>query len=322
LALGYASLTELTSLIMPAKDAEHSIQTAVESVIHLSELTPVELIVINDGSQDATLSIVKDLLSNANHLKSMILANQYSIGPGLSRNQALNRVSGDTIGFLDADDRLLAEPYAELLDTFRSQQFDMAIFDDLNGVYDRERSPGLLEIKSKFKLLRNLEIDGSVIYSMFDKNFIENSDIKFGRYYFEDIQFQYGALAKTENIMLSNQGCYIKSKTEGSILNSFSERHIYGVIEVFNWMANVLKTLEPDLTNNSTFLSDVAYGARGLLYQVITQGTDTDTMIPASRLKEIIRAGLDKQTICTAFTDSKKDRYLKKLMALIDYEIV
>ena len=59
-----------------------------------------ELIVINDNSQDRTLSVIK----NFNDKRIRVINNHVNKGVAYSRNIGLDRASGEYIAFLDADD--------------------------------------------------------------------------------------------------------------------------------------------------------------------------------------------------------------------------
>lgn len=88
----------LVSVIIPAYNSEKTIRQTIESVLNQT-LSDFELIVINDGSQDATLDIVSSIADP--RLKVYSYANA---GGAVSRNRGFSHSSGEFIAFLDADD--------------------------------------------------------------------------------------------------------------------------------------------------------------------------------------------------------------------------
>ncbi|WP_066384290.1 glycosyltransferase [Anabaena sp. CA = ATCC 33047] len=88
----------LISVIIPAYNCEKTIKETIKSVLQQS-FTNLELIVINDGSQDATLDIVAQIQDS--RLKVFSFENA---GGNVSRNRGLHRAKGEYISFLDADD--------------------------------------------------------------------------------------------------------------------------------------------------------------------------------------------------------------------------
>jgi glycosyltransferase involved in cell wall biosynthesis len=86
------------SVIIPVYNGEKTIQKTIESVLKQT-WQDFELIVINDGSQDATLEV----LSSIQDPRLRILS--YSnAGLASSRNRGITEATGEYISFLDADD--------------------------------------------------------------------------------------------------------------------------------------------------------------------------------------------------------------------------
>jgi len=91
--------TSLVSIMMPAYNAERYIALAIESVLAQS-YPEWELVVVNDGSSDATAEIV------AGYSDPRIkLIHQENSGEATARNTALDHMQGELVAFLDADDQ-------------------------------------------------------------------------------------------------------------------------------------------------------------------------------------------------------------------------
>lgn len=102
----------LLSIIVPAWNVQHYIAACLSSV--LDQMGPRhELIVIDDGSRDATLARIRTLLEAHPQLASTVLA-QDNQGIAVARNQGLARARGEYIVFVDSDDRLLPGSLAAL----------------------------------------------------------------------------------------------------------------------------------------------------------------------------------------------------------------
>ena len=97
-------LNNKVSIIIPAYNCEDYIAETLDSVL-AQTYQDWECIVVNDGSTDNTLSIVKKYASTDNRIKSLSQENQ---GPSVARNNAIAHSSGEYILPLDADD--LIEP--------------------------------------------------------------------------------------------------------------------------------------------------------------------------------------------------------------------
>src|SRR5919199_2876382 len=88
----------LISVIIPVYNGEKTIRETLESLLNQT-FTDFEVLVINDGSQDATLDIVSSIKDPRFKVFSYPNA-----GPSASRNRGVAMASGEYISFLDADD--------------------------------------------------------------------------------------------------------------------------------------------------------------------------------------------------------------------------
>lgn len=97
----------LVSILIPAYNAEHTIHESVGSA--LAQTWPrTEIVVVDDGSKDATLSILRGYEG-----KQVIVACQSNQGAAAARNKAFSLSSGDYIQWLDADDLLASDKIAK-----------------------------------------------------------------------------------------------------------------------------------------------------------------------------------------------------------------
>jgi glycosyltransferase involved in cell wall biosynthesis len=86
------------SVVIPAYNSEKTIKATIDSVLNQT-FTNLELIIINDGSQDSTLDIVSQIQDS--RIKIFSFGNA---GGNVSRNRGLHQAVGEFISFLDADD--------------------------------------------------------------------------------------------------------------------------------------------------------------------------------------------------------------------------
>ncbi|SDW11569.1 glycosyltransferase family 2 protein [Flavobacterium degerlachei] len=91
----------LVSVIIPTFNSEKFISDAIFSVQNQSYLN-WEIILVDDCSTDATLSIVSEMALNDKRIKYSKLSK--NSGTGVARNSALAEAKGKYIAFLDADD--------------------------------------------------------------------------------------------------------------------------------------------------------------------------------------------------------------------------
>ena len=98
----------LLSIIVPAYNVESYIRECLDSVfdnLSADNENNVEVIVINDGSLDGTLDIVREY--NKEH--PLILIDQKSTGVSNARNCGMRVASGKYLMFVDSDDYLVSD---------------------------------------------------------------------------------------------------------------------------------------------------------------------------------------------------------------------
>ena len=86
------------SVIIPVFNRENTIQNCINSVLNQTFL-PLEIIIINDGSNDKTVSKVKEL----NNSLIKIIHNEDNRGAQHARNQGIKSAKCKWITFLDSD---------------------------------------------------------------------------------------------------------------------------------------------------------------------------------------------------------------------------
>lgn len=100
-------MNSLVSVIIPAFNAEETIIACVQSVLEQTYRS-LEIIVIDDGSKDATKSIIEAYKKDLN-LDNLVVLSQKNAGPSAARNLGIKLAKGAYVAFLDADDRWDAE---------------------------------------------------------------------------------------------------------------------------------------------------------------------------------------------------------------------
>lgn len=113
----------LISVIMPCYNAAPFVEEAILSVLGQTH-THTEIIVIDDGSSDASPDIVSKL--EKRHPDRIHLQWQNRLGPYPARNLGLRHASGDFISFLDADDWWKKDSLEKLLHALQQADADLA----------------------------------------------------------------------------------------------------------------------------------------------------------------------------------------------------
>lgn len=93
------------SVIMPVYNAEKTLRSSAQSV--LDQTYPdLELILVDDGSQDGSLHICREI---AKKDQRVAVISQQNGGPARARNAAMQRMTGEFVMFSDSDDHLVPD---------------------------------------------------------------------------------------------------------------------------------------------------------------------------------------------------------------------
>lgn len=113
----------IVSVVIPMYNAENTIERTLNSVINQTFRGMIEIIVINDGSNDSSQQVVENFIQS--HPNSVIkLINQQNGGVSKARNIGLKRASGDYIALLDSDDEWICDKLEKQIHIFRTQDVD------------------------------------------------------------------------------------------------------------------------------------------------------------------------------------------------------
>ena len=102
----------MISVIVPVYNAEKYLKKCLDSLVNQS-YKDLEIILVNDGSQDGSEKICKDYEEKDSRI---ILINKNNGGPSSARNSGIEKANGEYLSFIDSDDYLALDFYEKLED--------------------------------------------------------------------------------------------------------------------------------------------------------------------------------------------------------------
>jgi glycosyltransferase involved in cell wall biosynthesis len=121
----------LVSVIVPVYNGERFLREAIESIL-AQTYSPIEVIVVDDGSTDDTAEIARSFGDRVRCIR------QANAGPAVARNNGLAAATGEFVAFLDADDTWTSEKLARQLACFDADP-DLGIcVTHVQNVWERE----------------------------------------------------------------------------------------------------------------------------------------------------------------------------------------
>ena len=243
----------LISIVIPIYNAEKYLHECLDSVINQTYKN-IEIIAINDGSNDSSLDILNEYFNNDKRIKIYTKENG---GVSSARNYALEKVNGDYIMFIDSDDYLVNKNVIqELINNL--QGYDIIRF----GNYDLKDN-NLLENKQIYKLqdeyesgidfinkvLSNVDIYGWYLWQYIFKKELWNG-IKFpeGRI-FEDASTIYKVLLNSNKIKTITKPIYTYRYNDISLSKKINLKICKDMLETIDESCNYINTLS--ISNNT-----------------------------------------------------------------------
>ena len=90
------------SIIIPVYNTERYLSTCIESILHQANVS-LEIILVDDGSTDASASICDNYAKEYNNIKTIHILNS---GPATAKNEGLKYALGNYIALTDSDDKM------------------------------------------------------------------------------------------------------------------------------------------------------------------------------------------------------------------------
>ncbi|WP_316736065.1 glycosyltransferase family 2 protein [Pedobacter aquatilis] len=238
--------TKLVSVIIPAYNAAHTIEETLDSVF-AQTFENLEVIVVNDGSTDDTLSILE------NYPRSITIITTENRGVSSARSLGFANSVGDYIQYLDADDLLMPYKLDQQLNALLAHNADVAYGDWQKFKYEND----------KFVITETIErqIEGDLEIVLFTYFWCPPAAILYSRRlcqklcwnenlpviqdarYFLDAAIAKGEFVYTKGIMAKYRSAQSNSLSQKSDLNF--------VRDLFENTKSVYKEWEPDVTTNS-----------------------------------------------------------------------
>ena len=123
----------IISIIVAAYNAEKYLPECLQSLVGQTYQN-IEILCINDGSQDTTLDIISKWAEKDSRIK---IFSQKNLGVGATRNVGLEHASGQYLMFCDADDFYQPNMCEEMLRTITENSVDLVMCDTNVIEYDK-----------------------------------------------------------------------------------------------------------------------------------------------------------------------------------------
>jgi len=151
------------SVIIPCYNEKKTIKKIIDKIF--IQKINLEIILVDDGSNDGTVNVIKNYKKNSRIKKIFHLKNK---GKGAAIKSALSLISGDLVLIQDADLEYNPKDYNKILDKFKENK-------NIKAVYG-SRALNKNNYQGKMTLMRVIRIIGNKILTLFS-NFINSQHL-------------------------------------------------------------------------------------------------------------------------------------------------
>lgn len=225
----------MLSIIIPVYNVEKYLRQCLDSVYKLN--IEKEIILVNDGSTDASLEIIMEYKNKYFDITEII--NQENQGLSVARNNGLLRANGEYIYFLDSDDWIDDKEFLNSYNILiNNNDLDMVISKNVIYMEDTKRefcnynlgkeiTKKIYSGKEYFILsIKNRIFNPVIAIYIYRKKFlIENNFLFPKNRTHEDEIFTLRVLKNANNIKCTNNKIYYYRQRENSIMRTIDIKH-------------------------------------------------------------------------------------------------
>ena len=254
------------SIIIPVYNTSKYLRKCLDSVINQSYKN-YEVIVVNDGSSDNSLEIIKEYMKNNSKIT---LIDQKNMGLSASRNNALKKVSSDYFLFLDSDDYLDLDTLKILNKKLDDE--DLLRYQIRDVCEDKTYDQNYLTFKNKtgieaIKYLIDSYYTEPACCYLYKTSFFKENKFEFkDKLYHEDYGLIPYVIIKANKVSSIDDKLYYYFQREGSITkNTKNILKRYKDIKV--QYDNLLEKLKQEDFKNKKYL--ISYLTNNLFYKLV-----------------------------------------------------
>ena len=230
------------SIIIPVYNVEKYVGACIESIFkqRISE-NEFEVILINDGSTDNSLSIIQKY---EKQYSNITIINQKNQGLSATRNNGIKIAKGEYLLFVDSDDLIIDNTLKVMLHIATQNQVDILKGDYVkannqeieNGIEIANlntNTPSAIKTGEQGFIEDYNPMYSYAVLNLYRREFIIKNQILFleGKY-FEDVAFTIEAYLKAKTFMAIPLQFYVYRQNDSSIMATMSVNKLYSMNDI------------------------------------------------------------------------------------------
>ncbi len=247
------------SVIIPVYNVEKYIDRCLKSIIS-QNYDDLEIIVVDNGSTDSSGSICDTYANEHSNISVYHIENH---GVGSARNFGLSKARGEFIYFVDSDDYLVGNLFAEFEDKL-TPDLDLLVFSYYNSfeqeMTEKNRTKKILPYNGSYdkydfsKIFKDLFLS-DMLYTVWNKiyrrEFLLENNFSFEQYELgEDVRFNLDVYREVNKIYLSQDSYYVYvTGRKGSAMSGYNPKRLQYQLQELKMVDSLLKDWHIDSSN-------------------------------------------------------------------------
>lgn len=233
------------SVIIPVYNNEQYLEECLNSIVNQT-YRDLEIICVNDGSTDGSLSILEEF---AQKDPRVIIIDQENKGQSAARNAGLEVAKGEYITFIDSEDFVNPNTYMTALEFIKENDvvcFGIKVFGDAH-LSRRKADENYYKINfsGQHSITKKVlqKTDNSVCNKIFKIELLDKYQIRFSEgIHYEDAEFFFKYALVSEKIYFIDEYFYNYRRRNGSIMSQtfngcdFAIEHLYIVEHIYDYL--------------------------------------------------------------------------------------
>lgn len=246
---------DLITLVIPAYNAEHTIERCLDSILRQT-YEHLEILIVDDGSLDGTKAVIQKYARKEKRIRLFFQSNQ---GVSVARNAGIRHASGRYLLFVDADDYLepdMVETLYQIYQQYPVLGLAVCGYDEVVG--EQKRIPRLQypSDMSQIEFLRNIfglySIKGFLFNKLFRMDIIKEKKLQLNEkiYICEDLLFCFEYGIQIDQVVCSHALLYHYVINDGSATHCSYSWKRFTAVQAFEKVKKEIKPLgDQRLTN-------------------------------------------------------------------------
>lgn len=253
------------SIIVPAYNVQDYLNDCINSILdqHFEE-DQVEVLIIDDGSSDATSKMADDWVQKISYIRVVHQSNQ---GLAMARNTGIKEAHGEYLLFLDSDDRLVKDTIKGLLQIVKENHLDVLRYQYALVEDGKVKVPSRLLDGPRLTILSGSQFLASQrqircfawLYIVSRAMLVNDSSLRFvPNLLYEDVEWTPRMLSCAQRMMVADTVAYLYIQRQNSITHSYSKQKVRRMLDSHKEV--VKRLMEQRMRQSESWYNKIIFG--------------------------------------------------------------